>query len=474
MLPWKKRIFLSVCSLLIIISQFPGAQAVEYDPVIELSKDSSEPGSVVIDVSNSDSVKGYNLFRGDLLTPFAYGHDNQMECYLDGAITEHTIVNDQFDGTTYYYILASVYDAGQGCQVEYGVDSDSTERVPSQNECPLVEADVAAGMVYYCRGGEPAELIGSGVGGSGNYSYNWVPPSDLVIPDPINEPWRALVSPNFTRTYTLIVTDLDSGCTAQAQVIVEVPSSFRADAGNDKGTCDRETRIGGSPTAIGGSGDFSYQWEPASDIIVDLGKESSPNHPNPLVNPIADTEFTVTVTDNTYSCDMQDAVNVTVGSPGVECGGSIPWGPNQGQCAPDWNPPSPLLDQNGQPVSLYDYECDVILLVLSTMWCGPCQNEASQAEQLFHDYESQGFIIIEVLFDNLSYDDPTLADLQAWVDMFGLTTPVLADVNERVWGMYDNSGFVPQNVVIGRDKVVYYHDSGYNEAAIRNAIESLL
>ena len=65
--------------------------------------------------------------------------------------------------------------------------------------------------------------------------------------------------------------------------------------------------------------------------------------------------------------------------------------------------------------------------------------------------------------------------MRLWASFFGIVdTEVLADVNYRVYSMYDSSGFIPQNIVIGRDAVIVYHDSGWNEFAVRSAIESAL
>ena len=354
---WKKgkTAFLFIVTTLIF--PVPLLHSIPYDPVIALSKESPGSGRINVRVENEETVNCYHLFRGILGTPFAYAHDEIIECFIDGTITDYLISDDQFDGVPYYYILAASYDSGEGCILEYGVDSELVERPPSRNECPPVECDAGEDGMR-CEEGDPVTLGGDPVawGGSGDYTIDWLPPDDLDLSDPLHPE----ATPSSSTSYTLRVTDNVTGCRAEDEVLVEVPPPLEVDAGMDQHIICEVARLGGNPTASGGSGDYSYWWRPAGYI-------DDPSSPNPLADPDMDILFVVTVTDNRTGCEERDGVMVTVGSPGTECGVTIDWGVNVGECASEWGP-SPLMDQDGDMVDMYDYECDVLLLVLGPMW----------------------------------------------------------------------------------------------------------
>ena len=132
-----------------------------------------------------------------------------------------------------------------------------------------------------------------------------------------------------------------------------------------------------------------------------------------------------------------------------------------------------LLDQNNNPVSLYSYKGNVVLIDMSAMWCGPCQVEASKAEALYQQYRNQGFQILTVLIADENDDPCDQADLQRWANTYGLTFPVLNDADGSVWDTY-GEGYIPLNIILDQRLVIRYKDSGYNETTIRNWINSLL
>ena len=188
---------------------------------------------------------------------------------------------------------------------------------------------------------------------------------------------------------------------------MEVAPPITADAGSDQVIVCDPVRLGGNPTVSGGSGDFSYEWTPARG----LDDSTSPNPMVDLDGNIA-SEYWVIVTDNQTGCVEYDSVSISMESPGTECGDTIAWGANVGECASDW--PTPLTDQHGDTIFLYDYECDVILLVLGAMWSAECRSEATGLEPLYNDYRDEGFMVIEVFYQNTDYEQVDMSDLQAW------------------------------------------------------------
>lgn len=97
----------------------------------------------------------------------------------------------------------------------------------------------------------------------------------------------------------------DKGCIGQVTKTVEINPSPVAIAGNDisipYGTY---TTLSGS--ASGGTGSYSYHWEPANLL-------SNPNIPNPTTSNLSQTtDFTLTVVDLVNNCSNSDIVTVTI------------------------------------------------------------------------------------------------------------------------------------------------------------------
>lgn len=157
----------------------------------------------------------------------------------------------------------------------------------------------AGSNVTICRfESTPLNAIGSG--GTGPYDYLWTPGlglSSTIINNPV-------ASPNTTRTYTVTITDA-LGCTASDVVTVTVNTIPNANAGANVTICPgQSTTIGGSPTASGGTPGYTYLWNPAAGL-------SSTSIPNPVATPVANTNYTVTVTD-LNGCTETDRVLVSL------------------------------------------------------------------------------------------------------------------------------------------------------------------
>jgi len=87
------------------------------------------------------------------------------------------------------------------------------------------------------------------------------------------------------------------------------------DAGSDTIICSGKTiMLGGSPTALGGSGDYIYSWMPVTDI-------DDPSSPNPLCSAKETRTYTVSVIDDTNGGSASISVTITVNqSPQVDVG----------------------------------------------------------------------------------------------------------------------------------------------------------
>ena len=109
-----------------------------------------------------------------------------------------------------------------------------------------------------------------------------------------------------------------------------------------------------------------------------------------------------------------------------------------------------LMDQHGDMVELYDQHGKVIVIDLSTIWCGICNNIATEGDEWVDDYGADNFIWLTILIDNATGDPPTLADTG-----------------------YPCTGW-PTLVVIDQEMVLQYGINGWNESVIRGWVQDLL
>ncbi len=69
-----------------------------------------------------------------------------------------------------------------------------------------------------------------------------------------------------------------------------------ADAGTDRTICEGDmTTLGGSPSASGGSGNFTYLWMPSFGL-------NDATIANPIANPTTTRTYTLNVTDVNSGC----------------------------------------------------------------------------------------------------------------------------------------------------------------------------
>jgi hypothetical protein len=160
-----------------------------------------------------------------------------------------------------------------------------------------IEAEAVTPEIPLCTGDQVCigiESVSGGTGSNYTYSINFgarLPIDSCVFVDPGN--------------YTLLVFD-SAGCSDELSVEVESPPSFDVSIGDDIELTLGETEATIEAMVIGGTADFSYAWNSATEFNCLNGGCSSIS-----LEPFAFTTVELIVTDQN-GCTARDALNIDI------------------------------------------------------------------------------------------------------------------------------------------------------------------
>jgi hypothetical protein len=140
-----------------------------------------------------------------------------------------------------------------------------------------------------CAGGNTGSASVTVSGGSGTYSYDWLPGS------PAGDGTSTITS-LAAGSYTVNVTDAN-GCTISTTFSISSPSALAASTTQNNASCFGGNDGSASVLVTGGTGAISYSWSPS-------GGSSA------TANSLAAGTYTVTATD-ANSCSIQQVVTIT-------------------------------------------------------------------------------------------------------------------------------------------------------------------
>ncbi|MBZ0271112.1 peroxiredoxin family protein [bacterium] len=126
-----------------------------------------------------------------------------------------------------------------------------------------------------------------------------------------------------------------------------------------------------------------------------------------------------------------------------------PFGYQVGERMPDFT----LVDQEGADWTLSDQSGSVVLLDCSATWCPPCKTETPKLQELSETYAAQPVVIAQLITENNRGLPPTDANIDDWVETYGLTIPVLKDPQWGVCGPVGN-GYIPFYWIMDADGVI--------------------
>jgi hypothetical protein len=217
--------------------------------------------------------------------------------YLNGVSTGTTTLGTGGPISFGSQTAAGVYTVVASNNASYCTNNMTGSATIVVNPLPTV----CAGANQSIPNGTSATLDGSASGGSGNYSFAWTPAGSLVNPS-IEDPTTTILT--ITTTYTLVVTDLTTGCQNSSQTVVSIvggPLTAAPTASPNPICLGQSTQL--NANATGGSNNYTYSWSSSPAGFTSTLE-------NPTVSPAVTTNYTVTVSDGFTT--TTSSVSVTV------------------------------------------------------------------------------------------------------------------------------------------------------------------
>ncbi len=116
----------------------------------------------------------------------------------------------------------------------------------------------------------------------------------------------------------------------------------------------------------------------------------------------------------------------------------------------------------------------VMVLATAAEWCTACREEAPKLQDLHDDYRDRGLQVLVTLFETADFDPAGAAQAAAWVDLYGVTYPVVADPEFQMEAYYDPQ-LTPMVMVVDVDDMsIKSITTGYNESDVRALLDVLL
>ncbi|MGO9621709.1 MAG: peroxiredoxin family protein [Desulfobaccales bacterium] len=122
----------------------------------------------------------------------------------------------------------------------------------------------------------------------------------------------------------------------------------------------------------------------------------------------------------------------------------------------------------GQDYSLSQFRGKVVLINFFTFFCGPCREEMPDLNQVYHEFQGQGFQTLGIALSS----DPT--QIRFLVKQLGLDYPVLIG-NDQVSNAYGSIAVVPTTFIIDKSgNVVQKVEGTRSKAEFEKMIKALL
>ncbi|QHA90835.1 redoxin domain-containing protein [Bacillus sp. N1-1] len=120
-------------------------------------------------------------------------------------------------------------------------------------------------------------------------------------------------------------------------------------------------------------------------------------------------------------------------------------GINKGQIAPNFK----LQTLNGEAVQLSDYKGKRVIVNFWATWCPPCRAEIPDFQKLYEKKD------VEILAVNLTETEESTEGVEGFVKEFGMTFPVVMDVNSDVSNTYQVSAYPTSYMIDSNGRIQF-------------------
>lgn len=128
-----------------------------------------------------------------------------------------------------------------------------------------------------------------------------------------------------------------------------------------------------------------------------------------------------------------------------------------------------LLDLDGNPVSLSDFEGQPVIINFWATWCAPCRIEMPELQEAYEAYQDDGLVILAI-----NQDEPADLAREYFEEEMGLTFTALLDDNSAIstafgiFGLPSTFFIDPEGTVtaIHRGPLTFSQIEGYLEETI--------
>ncbi|WP_273833537.1 TlpA family protein disulfide reductase [Guptibacillus sedimenti] len=120
-------------------------------------------------------------------------------------------------------------------------------------------------------------------------------------------------------------------------------------------------------------------------------------------------------------------------------------GVNEGQIAPNFK----LQTLNGEAVQLSDYRGKRVIVNFWATWCPPCRAEIPDFQKLYEKKD------VEILAVNLTETEESTEGVEGFVKEFGMTFPVVMDVNSDVSDTYQVSAYPTSYMIDSNGRIQF-------------------
>ncbi|MBK7894071.1 MAG: TlpA family protein disulfide reductase [Anaerolineaceae bacterium] len=107
----------------------------------------------------------------------------------------------------------------------------------------------------------------------------------------------------------------------------------------------------------------------------------------------------------------------------------------------------------GFPVSLNDYEGEVIIMNFWATWCPPCRAEMPGINNFYEAYKEEGLVVLAI------NEEESAETVRPFIELNNFTFPVLLDIEGRVAQQYSTRSF-PTTFIIDRQGVIQHVQTG--------------